>query len=757
MSLAVLLAATTTTCRAASLFANEDRPPHPAAPPAEGESSVATPQQQKAEVGERLKAAERLLAELIDTESEEAEVLKLRIEQLTRLELVLAQWITELERGQEQEVDAGRLESELRELNQGSIGDSEPTSFLLLDDLQDELAAEQRRNQRLQKEAASAKTDLDSAKAELDSRERKWRNAKEALERQNSDVPQRAVQNRFDQASLARDLARAIVGLRKAELASLQQSLTTHQRQIELLEARVDQLQQVAVFSQRDLQQELLEIDRKEAEVKRGIDSAQRNLDILDGRLTNFLPQSPDRIEDSPIERAKLDSQLQLRRRFQEEIMLLQGHLVRLTDLRIVWTRRQLAASQVPSRNDIRQWIDQAETGLQLLARQQRAQLLDIDEIRVELAERREQSSEAESAEPQVAHWIDQQITHLQKLLEQYEHNLSSIRSSERLHRKLLSELESDSLAVNATDRLLDVWNGVLALWNYEIAAIQDRPITIKKVVKVLAILLTGVLFSRWLSRWMGQKVLHRLNIDPSASATIQSLFYYTLLMLFILFAMHVINVPWTAFTVVGGALALGIGFGSQNVINNFISGLILQAERPVKVGDLVQIDQLYGNVEHIGARSTRIRTGSNLEIIVPNSTFLQDNVVNFTLSSDKVRTSVKVGVVYGSPTVTVAQLIRRAVLESGRVAREPPPIILFHEFGDNSLEFEVHFWIRMRTIMDRLQVESAVRFRIEQLFREEGIVIAFPQRDVHLDSVRPVEVRLVDAAARQGAIVNGE
>ena len=103
-------------------------------------------------------------------------------------------------------------------------------------------------------------------------------------------------------------------------------------------------------------------------------------------------------------------------------------------------------------------------------------------------------------------------------------------------------------------------------------------------------------------------------------------------LLLFTLFSLKVVNVPLTALTVLGGALALGVGFGSQNIINNFISGLILHAERPVKVGDLIQLDDLYGNVEHIGARSTRVRTGSNLEIIVPNSTFLQNNVINFHL-----------------------------------------------------------------------------------------------------------------------------
>ncbi len=335
--------------------------------------------------------------------------------------------------------------------------------------------------------------------------------------------------------------------------------------------------------------------------------------------------------------------------------------------------------------------------------------------------------------------------------MESQKQNASNILASKKLHQKLLDELESDSLADTAKNRISDLKNLVSKIWNFELAVFgekeNERSVTVQKVVTALLILFAGLFISRSLSRALRKQVLRRLDFDPSASATIQSLFYYTLLLMFALFALNVAKVPLTAFTVLGGAVALGVGFGSQNIINNFISGLVMMAERPVKVGDLVQIDDLYGNIEHIGARSTRIRTGANLEIIVPNSSFLQNNVINFTLSSNKVRTFVEVGVVYGSPTVTVTQLLRRAAVETGRVAKDPPPIILFKGFGDSSLQFEVHFWIHMRTMMDQLQIESAVRFRIDQLFREEGIVIAFPQRDVHLDTSSPLTVEIIESS----------
>ncbi|MCG8449240.1 MAG: mechanosensitive ion channel [Pirellulales bacterium] len=423
---------------------------------------------------------------------------------------------------------------------------------------------------------------------------------------------------------------------------------------------------------------------------------------------------------------------------------ILKREVERLTTDRETWKRRQEIFNKQASRQAIRAWIGESEKSLGELRRDERSTIFEIEELRNQLGTVKERQEKVSPESPET-YWVEQQLSSLRILIESQGQNLESIRTSMQLHRKLLDELASDSLADTAKDRLADLWGYINTAWTYELTSFGDETVTVQKVVTALLILLAGMFLSHLLSRTLRRQVLRRLDFDPSAAATIQSLFYYTLLLIFGLFALNVAKVPLTAFTVLGGAVALGIGFGSQNIINNFISGLVMMAERPVKVGDLIQIGDLYGNIEHIGARSTRVRTGANLEIIVPNSSFLQDNVINFTLSSNKVRTFVIVGVLYGSPTVTVTQLLRKAAVETGRVAKDPPPIILFKEFGDNSLVFEVHFWIHMRTMMDQLQIESAVRFRIDQLFREEGITIAFPQRDVHLDTSSPLTVQITD------------
>jgi small-conductance mechanosensitive channel len=320
---------------------------------------------------------------------------------------------------------------------------------------------------------------------------------------------------------------------------------------------------------------------------------------------------------------------------------------------------------------------------------------------------------------------------------------VEEIASDQRLCEYVLAELEN-RLFVDPREALRRVRHIVLTLWDFELASVQDAPITIGSVVVALLVMGVGTWISRRLSGLAGAFAERRFNLAAGAATSLQTIFFYVLLVSFALLALRAVHFPLTAFTVAGGALAIGVGFGSQNVMNNFISGLILMLERPVRPHDMVEVDGNHGTIERIGARSTQIRSADGRHIVVPNSFFLESNVVNWTLSDDLIRTSVVVGVIYGSPTRVVEDLIRQVAAEIEEVLAEPEPIILFADFGDNALTFEVHFWLRARGPMQKKKVESRVRFRIDDLFREHSLVIAFPQRDVHLDTVKPLEVRVV-------------
>lgn len=280
--------------------------------------------------------------------------------------------------------------------------------------------------------------------------------------------------------------------------------------------------------------------------------------------------------------------------------------------------------------------------------------------------------------------------------------------------------------------------------WNHSLVLVAGEPITVGNVLLAVLLLALGYFVSKLLSRLIARTLGQRLGLDPGARDAVRTLGFYLLYVVFAFTSLNLVQFPLTIFTIAGGAAAIGVGFGSQNLMNNFISGLILHLERPIRTGDLVSVEGTNGIVEAIGARSTRIRTTSNTQMIVPNSFFLQNSLVNYTLSDDVVRTQITVGIVYGSPTREAEKLILKALREHPRVLQDHEPRILFVDFGDNSLVFEALFWLRARTMLERREVESDLRFRIDDLFREAGIVIAFPQRDVHVDTARPLEVRVV-------------
>jgi len=301
-----------------------------------------------------------------------------------------------------------------------------------------------------------------------------------------------------------------------------------------------------------------------------------------------------------------------------------------------------------------------------------------------------------------------------------------------------------DTVMDGVADVLLNVFDEVGRIWNYPIYKPEGgTEITPGKILLALVLIVIGHRIARRLSHLLADRVLSRFRLTVGAVAIFRTLAYYLLLVAFLLWALELVAIPLTFFTFVGGALAIGLGFGSQNIVNNFMSGLILMAEQPVKVGDLIEVDGQTGRVDHIGARSTRIRSGDNTHFILPNSRLLEAAVLNWTLSDHQLRTSVDVGVAYGSDVHEVRRCLLAAVTKCERVLKEPAPEVLFMDFGDNALVFRTYFWFEVRLPLDTKRAQSELRFEIEALLREAGVTVAFPQRDVHFDP-GPFEVRVL-------------
>jgi small-conductance mechanosensitive channel len=225
-----------------------------------------------------------------------------------------------------------------------------------------------------------------------------------------------------------------------------------------------------------------------------------------------------------------------------------------------------------------------------------------------------------------------------------------------------------------------------------------------------------------------------RRPLDRGVHDSILKLLHYVVITLGFLLSLSLLGFELKNFVVLAGALGIGIGFGLQHIVNNFVSGLLLLFERPVKVGDMIMIESEWCTVRKIGLRATTVETFDQSEIIVPNSDLISQKVTNLTLSSEQSRVVVQVGAAYGSNVQKVLELLTACAAEHPRVLKDPPPSPLFVAFGESSLNFELRAWVAKTDY--RFQVKSDLLSSIDNKFREAGIEIPFPQRDLHLRSL---------------------
>ncbi|RKD92278.1 mechanosensitive ion channel family protein [Mangrovibacterium diazotrophicum] len=209
------------------------------------------------------------------------------------------------------------------------------------------------------------------------------------------------------------------------------------------------------------------------------------------------------------------------------------------------------------------------------------------------------------------------------------------------------------------------------------------------------------------------------------------------------LFALSAAGIDLTKISIMLGAFSVGIGFGLQNIVNNFISGLILIYERPIQVGDTIEINTLMGEVKKIGIRSSKVRTYDGAEVVVPNSILVSDQLINWTLSDNRRRLEIIIGVKYGSDPEEVIRILKETASSHELVAKFPEPMVLFNEFADSSLNFRLLFWVLFE---QGIQVKSDVSVAIDKAFKEANIEIPFPQLDLHVLDVPNHEDRATDS-----------
>lgn len=285
-------------------------------------------------------------------------------------------------------------------------------------------------------------------------------------------------------------------------------------------------------------------------------------------------------------------------------------------------------------------------------------------------------------------------------------------------------------------------WNTILEVVKTPIFKFGNAQLSLVSMAELgILVLLLFWFVSKFRKKFLA-RVLDRTNLDASGRQLIGSVVQYVMVLIGLLVILQTAGIDLTTLNVLAGALGIGIGFGLQTISSNFISGLIILLERPVKIGDRIEVGDVEGKVIEIRARSTTVLTNDGIAILVPNASFISENVINWSYTDDRVRFKIPVGVSYGSDPREVERLLLEVAVENNEVLKAPePPIVRFMAFGASSLDFELRVW-SSSAIHRRARLISNLNFAIFEKFKQHGIEIPFPQRDIHVRSGK-LDVRM--------------
>jgi len=282
-------------------------------------------------------------------------------------------------------------------------------------------------------------------------------------------------------------------------------------------------------------------------------------------------------------------------------------------------------------------------------------------------------------------------------------------------------------------DSLLGVHVSKYLSWLDSGIRIGGTKVTIINVAYLVIFLVFFTFLSRIIKDALQNRVLPRTRLDIGARASFVNIVIYSFWILAIYTGINILGINLSSLAFMAGALGVGIGFGLQNVVNNFVSGIILLFDPSIQVGDMVQIGEDWGTVNRINIRTTIVQSFDNAALIIPNSEMLSNRVTNWSFKDPKVRRQVDVGVAYGSDVRMVRKILLNIVGDMSEIMDNPAPRVDFTDFADSALIFRVRFWIASPEFW--LTAPTELRFRIDDEFKKNGIEIAFPQQDIHIRS----------------------
>lgn len=276
---------------------------------------------------------------------------------------------------------------------------------------------------------------------------------------------------------------------------------------------------------------------------------------------------------------------------------------------------------------------------------------------------------------------------------------------------------------------LQDVFSVINSIWNYSLFSAEGQPVAISNIILAIIFLILGLKFAKYCSNLIYNKLIKIINLDINVTNLLGKVLHYILIIIVTGIVLDIAHLPLSIFTFIGGALVVSIGVGGQHVVNNFISGLVLMIENSIKVGDLIEIDNIIGRVISIDARSINVRTQENKNVLIPHSVILQNKVTNWTETDNKVRIFTKIEINHEDVVIEdLKEIILSAIAQNADVIPAPKPQMLLLEFNRNIMVFEINFWINL-AFSSRVEVTSEINILISKLLTEHNITLAIDHR----------------------------
>jgi potassium-dependent mechanosensitive channel len=639
-----------------------------------------------------------------------------------------------------------------------------PFSILLADRLREEIKAEQLKQ--ASGEAAISLIDqlIEENRKELIQAEERVRQLNERLETTNDAVLEARLSWQKELDRLRSQVAAATFGVLDSERHFRQEAQEETRIRVAWLQRQLLVAEANTRFTQADLDQIIAGIESERVLIEQEFATTQARLtstleaaDAARGELRDAqVRKDRDSATLSRLSEALAAREAQLET-VQMALRILRFLFEAENTERVMWEMRFAAYDSRQA-----EALSQSELRLKTFTRRSnlwrdyQQQQMVIMPSQIELQETRVKSLAADSELLPLARERLAALRERDQLLQRLVRRIERVqRLSQRWEEGLRAAEEQLPFLGRVQNLFSDTGSFVQRLWAFELFTAEDtitvdgqritgrRSITLGKIIMAILILVIGIWVSGFISRIIDPIIIRQLKIEANQANLIRRWVRAFLILCLVMFSLISVKIPLTVFAFAGGALAIGLGFGMQNILKNFVSGLILLFERPFRVGDVLDVAGSRGTVTEIGLRASVLQLWDGTETLIPNSSLLENNVSNWTYSSRKVRFTLSVGAAYGSDTRRVLELLTEAADRHGVVEKDPKPLALFTDFGENALTFELRYWVDVIKA-NAAQVGSDLRQMIVGAFAENSIVIAYPQRDVHLDTTRPVAVEIV-------------